>query len=113
MAAVDAANYVQTQGRVPARVFIGPDPVPPAVFLVGLAAVYDFYRKHGSLPLEGGVELPSGVELLPARHVAEDTPGLFGGWIIHRENFRAPKVLEVARLQAWTLKPAIRNAAQQ
>jgi hypothetical protein len=113
MAAADAANYIQTQGRVPARVFIGPDPVPPAVFLGGLAAVYDFYRKHGSLPVEAGVELPTGVEILPARHVAEDTPGLFGGWIIHRENFRAPKVLEVARLQAWTLKPAIRNAEQQ
>jgi hypothetical protein len=108
MAAVDVANFVQTQDRVPARVFIGPDPIPPAVFLVGLAEVYDTYRQHGSLPLQAGVELPADVEIIPARHIAEDTPGLFGGWIIHRENFRAPKVLEVARLQAWTLKPAIR-----
>jgi hypothetical protein len=28
--------------------------------------------------------------------------------VIHREGFRAPKVLEVARWQAWTLKPAVR-----
>ena len=113
MAAADASNYVQTQGRVPARVFIGPDPVPPSAFLVGLAKAYDFYRKHASLPVEAGVELPTAVEILPALYVAEDTPDLFGGWIIHRENFRAPKVLEVARLQAWTLKPAIRITAQQ
>jgi hypothetical protein len=59
--------------------------------------------------LEQGVELGKHLELLPARHVAEDTPDLFGGWIIHKEGFRAPKILEQARLQAWTLKPAIRG----
>jgi hypothetical protein len=109
MAAVDVANFVQTQGRVPARVFIGPDPIPPSVFLIGLARVYDFYLKNGSLPVEAGVDLPATIEILSAHRVAEDTPGLFGGWIIHQENFRAPKVLEVARLQTWTLKPAVRR----
>jgi len=39
--------------------------------------------------------------------VAEDTPGLFGGWIVHEEGFRAPKIVALAKLQAWTLKPAI------
>ena len=45
--------------------------------------------------------------LASALSVAKDSPGLFGGWIIHKEGFRAPKVMEIARLQAWTLKPAI------
>lgn len=110
MAAVDVADFIQTQGRVPARVFIGPDPIPPAVFLVGLAQVYNFDRQQGRLPVDTGVDLPDEVELLPTRQVAEDTPGLFGGWIIHKEGFRAPKLLELARLQTWTLKPAIRGA---
>jgi hypothetical protein len=109
MAAADVANVIRVEGRVPARVFIGPDPIPPTVFLVGLAKVYEYHQKQGALPLEKGIDLPRTVELLPARHVAEDTPGIFGGWIIHKENFRAPKILEVARLQAWTLKPAIRS----
>jgi hypothetical protein len=109
MAAVDVANFVETQGRVPARVFIGPDAIPPAVFLVGLGEVYDFYRQHGAFPSEAGVDLPKEVDLLTAHRVAEDTPGLFGGWIIHKENFRAPRILEIARLQAWTLKPAVRS----
>jgi hypothetical protein len=109
MAAVDVANFVETQGRVPARVFIGPDAIPPEVFLVGLGEVYDFCRQHGAPPLDAGVDLPKTVEVLPARHIADDTPGLFGGWIIHKEGFRAPKVLEMARLQAWTLKPAMRK----
>ncbi|HLH52957.1 MAG TPA: hypothetical protein VKY92_05010 [Verrucomicrobiae bacterium] len=108
MAAVDVENAVETEKRVPARVFIGPDPVPPAVFLVGLARVCRFYGEHGRLPTGEGVELPARAEVLTERYVAEDTPGLFGGWIIHKEGFRAPKVMEVARLQAWTLKPALR-----
>jgi hypothetical protein len=108
MAVADVANYVETQGRVPARVFIGPDPIAPAVFLVGLARVYQSFQKGGKPPVDTGVDLPENVELLPAHHIAQDTPGLFGGWIIHKENFQAPKVLEIARLQAWTLKPALR-----
>jgi hypothetical protein len=92
---------------LPAQVFIGADAVPPADFLTALASACDFHRKHGTLPLREGVKLGKNLELLPARHVANDTPGLFGGWIIHKEGFRAPKILEVARLQAWTLKPAM------
>ena len=80
-----------------------------AVFLVALAFAYDYYRTNGKLPLEGGATLGKNLELLPARRVAKDTPDLFGGWIIHKEGFRAPKILEVARLQAWTLKPAIQK----
>jgi hypothetical protein len=112
MALADVANYIQTEGRVPARVFIGPDPIPTAVFLVGLARVYEFCQNHHQSPAEAGVELPRNIEVLPARHVAEDTPGLFGGWIIHKEGFRAPRILGVARLQAWTLKPAIRSEGE-
>jgi hypothetical protein len=105
----DVASYVEIERRVPARVFIGADAVPPADFLKALAAAYDSHRKSDGLPLEQGVELGNHVELLSVRHVAEDTPGLFGGWVIHREGFRAPKILEQARLQAWTLKPAVRG----
>ena len=57
--------------------------------------------------MQDGVTIGKNLELLPARHVAKDTPELFGGWIIHKEGFRAPKILEIARLQAWTLKPAM------
>ena len=103
----DVRNFIQTEHRIPSRVFIGANAVAPADFLVALASVYDCYNKTGKLPVTEGVRLGSGVELLPARHIAPDTPELFGGWIIHREGFRAPKILELARLQAWTLKPAI------
>ncbi len=106
-AARDVHQFIQTEHRVPARVFIGPDPMPPADFLRGLAAAWSYYRVHGKLPVQDGITVGRHVRVLPERHVAEDTPDLFGGWIIHREGFRAPKVMEQARLQAWTLKPAL------
>jgi len=108
-ATLDALNFIETEHRVPSHVFVGAEPVPPADFLVALAATYDFCRRNRRLPIAEGVALPKNVELTPARYIAQDTPELFGGWIIHKEGFRAPKILEVARLQTWTLKPAIRQ----
>jgi hypothetical protein len=107
VAVANARGFIQSQQRVPARIFLGPDAVAPADFLVALASVYAQFGQQET-PGES-VVLGSGTEVRPARHVAKDTPGLYGGWVIHREGFRAPKVLEVARLQAWTLKPALRK----
>jgi peptidoglycan/xylan/chitin deacetylase (PgdA/CDA1 family) len=109
----DVLDFIKTNQRVPARVFIGAEAVPPADFLVALASASEFHRKHGKLPLEEGVTLGRNLELLPAQHVAKDTPDLFGGWIIHKEGFRAPKIMEVARLQAWTLKPALSRVSAE
>jgi hypothetical protein len=108
-ATLEVRDYLQTERRVPARVFIGADAVAPTDFLVGLARAYQHYLKEGKLPVEEGVELGRNVELSPERHVAKDTPGLFGGWVIHKEGFCAPRILEVARQQTWTLKPALRK----
>jgi hypothetical protein len=103
----DVLDFLETQRRVPSRVFAGADPIPPADFLIALAAAYESYRSNGRLPLDEGVTLGNNPEVLPERHIAPDTPELFGGWIIHKEGFRAPRILDQARLQAWTLKPAL------
>lgn len=107
--ATDVRDFVRVNQRIPARVFIGPDAMPPGDFLLALASAYDFDRRNGKLPFNEGVMAGKGIELLPEKQVAKDNPGLFGGWIIHPEGFRAPKILELARLQAWTLKPAVRG----
>ena len=39
------------------------------------------------------------------RYVATDAVKAFS-WAIHPDGFDAPNLLELARLQAWTLKPA-------
>ena len=56
-------------------------------------------------------ELPAKVEVGPARlgvarHVAADNPRLWG-WVIFPPGFRAPAMMDLARRQAWTLKPAL------
>ena len=104
-ATLDVRQFIQREHRIPARIHVGAEAVPPADFLIGLAAAFRQFQTTGKFPAE--VILEKNVELLPARQVAKDTPGLFGGWIIHPENFRAPRVVEQARLQAWTLKPAM------
>lgn len=103
-ATLDAADFVQQRHRVPARVFIGPDAVAPADFLVAMAQVL---VRRADIPET--VMLPTGTKLLTADHVVQDGPNVYGGWIIHKARFRAPHILEIARLQAWTLKPAIRQ----
>lgn len=103
-----ARDFVRVQGRVPARVFIGADAVAPADFLIGMATVYVQAASSGKLPTTE-IALGQNTAVLPVRHIAEDKPNLFGGWIIHKEGFRAPKLMEIARLQAWTLKPAVRR----
>lgn len=104
-AVLDADDFVRQQHRIPARVFIGPDPVAPADFVRAMAHVLAERAKDGRLP--DCVALPSGTRLLTADRVIRDGPNVYGGWIIHKQGFRAPHILEIARLQAWTLKPAI------
>ncbi len=108
-ATLDARDYLQKHRGIPARVYLGPDAVAPADFLASLAFTFHYYHEHRALPLTNNIPLGTHFEILPARQVAQDSPDLFGGWVIHREGFRAPNILAVARLQAWTLKPAIRS----
>jgi hypothetical protein len=104
-AVLDAEDFVQQQHRIPARVFIGADPVAPADFMVAMAHVLPQRADTGQFPKS--VTLPTGTKLLTPNHVVSDSPNVYGGWIIHKQGFRAPHILEIARLQAWTLKPAI------
>ncbi len=110
-ATADVRDYLRVHGRVPARVFIGAESVAPADFLAALASAYQSAREQGRLPLDG-VRLGKGMALLTERHVAKDPAGLFG-WVIHKPGFRPAKILDVARLQAWTLKPAVRRSSEK
>jgi len=102
----DVDEFVRVNHRIPPRVFVGAETVTPASFLHALAFVYA-KRSHG----QQAERIPIGQTqaILPERYVAKDTSNLFGGWVIHKEGFRAPKILEIARLQTWTLKPALLN----
>jgi len=103
----DVNDFVEKNHRVPSEVFDGPRPVSPAAFLVGMAKAYVAWRSDGHPPEMMSLNDP--VAILTERYVAKDDGRLFSGWVIHPTGFRAPHIMEIAKLQAWTLKPAIRT----
>jgi hypothetical protein len=97
------SGYLTKHGRVPGSVWLGSVPVPPEAYLAALGRV--------AVDLIDGKPLPAAVEIKPAtlkaaEYVSADDPRLWG-WVIFPPNFRAPTLMELAKWQAWTLKPAV------
>ncbi len=98
----DVESALQTNRQVPTVVWIGGEPYPPASYLVALAHV------AGSL-LEGQPP-PKDVTLAPAhldtaKYVAKNVRDTWD-WPIFRPGFNGKHLLDLAKLQTWTLKPA-------
>ncbi len=107
--AVDVEEYLRRHGEVPPAVWLGSIGVPPEAYLAALAQV--------ARDLLDDKPAPPTVEVKPANlavasYVADDGPELWG-WPIFPENFRAPAMMELAKRQAWTLKPAILAPAKE
>jgi hypothetical protein len=98
----DTADYCVKHGRIPDEVWIGSRAISPQDYLATCAAVVE---QSGSAAVPPGVDLRSG-RLSAEKYVAKDSPSLWD-WPIFPDGFHAPDLMELARLQAWTLKPAI------
>jgi hypothetical protein len=102
--AKDVASFIQKQGRVPGTIWLGSVGVTPEAFLKALAKVL--------VGVKSGHGVPDQIELTPAKletakYVAADDPKLWG-WVVFPPAFKsAPAMMDLARRQAWTLKPAI------
>ncbi len=99
----DVEQFVERNRQVPNVVWMGSGAVSPESYLVALASV--------AQRLLGKQSAPESVKLLPAdltaaQWVAKDSPSIWN-WPIFPPGFHAPHLMELARLQAWTLKPAI------
>ena len=102
-------DSLQKNEQVPTVVWIGGNPYTPASYLVALAQV-----ARGLLEGNGP---PGDVNMAPAhldaaKYVAKDSPELWN-WPIFRPGFDGKHLLDLARLQAWTLKPAQLESAYQ
>ena len=93
-AKAETAAFIQANGRLPAQVWIGSERLSIADFAATLAG--DTGR--------GAVALRKG-SLECEKYISTDPSKPFS-WPIHPPGFSAPNLLELARLQAWTLKPA-------
>jgi hypothetical protein len=99
----DVAAFTRAHSRLPDAVWFGTRNVAPEDYLVTLAAVIAELATSKQPPAQ--VRIREG-KLTAVSYVAEDSPKLWN-WAIHPEGFHAPKIMEQARLQAWTLKPAL------
>ena len=61
---------------------------------------------YGSLSLDRGDLVSEAMTLAAAKYVSADDPKLWG-WVIFPPGFKAPALMELAKKQAWTIKPAL------
>jgi peptidoglycan/xylan/chitin deacetylase (PgdA/CDA1 family) len=99
----DAWEFCRASGRMPDEIWIGSESLSPADYLATLAHVFGEVVATGRPP-DRVARRPG--RFTADRYVADDSAALWG-WIIFPEGFHAPHIMELARLQAWTLKPAI------
>ena len=94
-AKADVISFVRANHRLPPCAWIGSSRLSLPDFAATLA---------GQRPDSPSIAVRKGNPEME-RYVATDTVKAFS-WAIHPEGFSAPNLLELARLQAWTLKPA-------
>jgi hypothetical protein len=99
---LDVQDGLDKTGRIPTAIRLGSQSVPPESYLVGIAQVAQSIMAIQQMPDTVSF---SQARLAAGDYVADDSPDLWD-WIIFPRGFHAPKLMSLAKLQAWTLKPA-------
>ncbi len=100
----DLHAFIQRNHQIPSAIWLGSKPVPPEPFLLAIAKT-TAENKRGGASLEKVTIEPA--RLATEKYVAADSPELWS-WPIFPQGFHSEHLVELARLQAWTLKPAKR-----
>ena len=96
-AGLDAADFIRRNHRLPNQVFLGAETLSLSDFTATLAG-----KMRNPVP--GVVHILHGRTTFE-RYFSTDAKGAFN-WPIHPAGFAAPELLDLGRLQGWTLKPA-------
>jgi hypothetical protein len=94
-AKADTISFIGTNHRLPAEVWIGSEKLSIGDFTATLAA-YDGASASAAVR-RANLEFE--------KYFSKDPKDSFS-WPIHPEGFTAPELLDLGRLQGWTLKPA-------
>jgi hypothetical protein len=100
---VDVNGFLEKRKEIPNAVWYGSTAVTPESYLLALADAVQEIVAKGKPP--GSVRLMPG-ELTAAHWVAKDSPSVWD-WPIFPPGFHSAQLMDLARLQAWTLKPAV------
>jgi hypothetical protein len=99
----DVSDFVAHNHQLPVYVWLGSLAVPPESYVVALADVAKTLLAGNPPPQ--AVTLPV-ARLAATSFVADDSPAVWN-WPIFPKGFHSAHLLSMARLQAWTLKPAL------
>jgi len=109
-ASARTSAFIAAHGRLPDSIWVGSDQLSPADFLAtGADLLGTLVRADRSGPRAAETHShPSTAAIRSAtmdleRHIHDSS----WGWVVFPEGFGAPGITELARLQAWTLKPAV------
>jgi len=102
-AAQELTEIIHQAKQLPTVVWVAGQSLRPEDFAATLASVVASDQHSGDVPIRRG-------ELEAKRFVADDGPNLWG-WTIFPKDFSAPRMMELAKLQAWTIKPAVLRKA--
>ena len=97
-AAVSVVERIYDSEQLPSVVWVDGKPLRPEDFAVTLASAILADQRLDMVPFVRG-------ELTAAELVRDDAPGRWD-WVIFPEGFHAPRLMDVAKLQSWTIKPA-------
>ena len=99
---VEVNATMEKTRQIPSAVWFGSRPVSPESYLVALAQVTTRLNIRAKPP--ESVTIPA-ARLAASQYVAKNSPDLWT-WPIFPQGFSAPRMMNQAGLQAWTLKPA-------
>jgi hypothetical protein len=94
---------MQLHHRIPSTVWLGSTGISPEAYLATLARI---------IPALNAGNIPQTVQVQQAilgttAYITEDSEELWG-WLFPK-GWHAPALMQLAKLQAWTIKPAIRS----
>jgi hypothetical protein len=99
----DVDGFLKVHHQIPDAVWLGSVPVPPEDYMVGLADIASRLLSRRDLPATVNI---APAQLAATEHIAKDSVKLWD-WPIFPDGFHSERLMQLARLQAWTLKPAI------
>lgn len=91
-------NIVDGAEQLPSVAWVDGRPLRLEDFAKTLAYAVANESYSGEIKMQRG-------ELKAKDYVADNAPELWS-WVIFPENFDAPRMMEIAKRQAWTMKPA-------
>jgi len=101
---VKVASHIEDNGKMPSRIEVGKLTLSPAAYLKTAIGAISYISNGGRAPSSLAVQNGT---LESAEYVSEEGAVDAWKWVIFPEGFVAPRLINIARLQAWTLKPAI------